>query len=113
MMFNKIKKDVINDQMIEDYNPLSSFKYKWLVKMESEPTYHLTVGNDAEQAMKIANDEFKLKIMWETWDHNKKEYVLVERPGIYCNELANITIKATSAEILGVTKYLKEKEDIC
>ena len=45
MMFNKIKKDVIDDQMIEDYDPLSSFKYKWLVKMESEPTYHLTVEN--------------------------------------------------------------------
>ena len=104
LLFNEIKKSVIDKQMIEDYNPLSSFKYKWLVKMESEPTYHLTVGDNAEQAMRIANGEFKLKVMWERWNPDKKEYVLVDKPSVYCDEFVNITIKATEAKIIGVTQ---------
>jgi len=54
--------------------------------------------------MRIADGSFKLKVVMETWDADKKEYVLEDRPSIYAVELVNINIKATKAEIIGVTK---------
>ena len=96
------------DERIKFFEPLSSFKYKWLVKMESEPTYHLAVGNNAEQAMSIANGEFKLKVVMETWDADKKEYVLVDKPSIHSVEITSMNIKATEATVIGVTKEFKE-----
>ena len=81
------------DERIKFFEPLSSFKYKWLVKMESEPTYHLTVGNNAEQAMNIANGEFRLKVVMETWDADKNEYVLVDKPSIHSVQIFFIKLR--------------------